>query len=197
MNKVEVWIESIAISKKEVGSYTIVLSEKPYNTGRKLPIFINSYDATFMLGKIKGIKQIRPSTKDLIKSITTAYSIDIQEIFIQDNYNGTFIVDLLTSDQTENIVIPTNMADALSLSLLYDCPIYISDFLLGKYPVEDDLDEDDDEDELPTKEPKEPKKITKKTSIQDLQKLLDKAIDAEDYLKAKKLKEKIDIMRKK
>jgi bifunctional DNase/RNase len=99
--KKELKVLGLSYSQSTAGSYVIVLSEKRGKT--KLPIVIKPTEAQQIAIKIEGLKSNRPSTQDLIKSITDSYEIDIQEVYIYSILEGIFYTKIVTSDGLEDI----------------------------------------------------------------------------------------------
>jgi len=188
MNRIEVKIEILSYAKSQVGSYVIVLSDIVNN--RKLPIIIKANDAQFIALKLEGVKSPRNMTQDLFKILTDAYSIDIQEIYIHKVAEGIFYAKMLTANAIENLYIECTIGDALSMAVLYNCPIYVAEDVMDYAAVETDPAA---KVQAPVKAT--PKKVTirkeKPESIEFLDNLLNKALEAEDYETAVELRDKI------
>jgi hypothetical protein len=189
MNRVEVKIEILSYAKSQVGSYVIVLSDIISN--RKLPIIIKANDAQFIALKLEGVKSPRNMTQDLFKILTDSYSIDIQEIYIYKVSEGIFYTKMLTANAIENLYIECTIGDALSMAVLYNCPIYVAEDVMDYAAVEADSTK------APVKAPVKasPKKVSikkeKPESIEFLDNLLNKALEDEDYETAVELRDKI------
>lgn len=192
MNKVEVRIEVLSYAKSQVGNYVIVLSELSGN--RKLPIIIKSVDAQFIAVRMEKMKTPRPMTQDLFKVITDGYGIDIQEIFIHNVVEGIFYAKMSTCNSIENIDVECTIGDALALSVLYNCPIFVSEEVM-------ELSSVNMNEPAPVQTPSAPstKKIPRKKksdSLESLNKLLEEALATEDYETAVELRDKIAKLKK-
>ena len=192
MNKVEVRIEVLSYAKSQVGNYVIVLSELSGN--RKLPIIIKSVDAQFIAVRMEKMKTPRPMTQDLFKVITDGYGIDIQEVFIHNVVEGIFYAKMSTCNSIENIDVECTIGDALALSVLYNCPIFVSEEVMEISSV--NMNEP-----APVQTPSTPstKKIPRKKksdSLESLNKLLEEALATEDYETAVELRDKIAKLKK-
>jgi hypothetical protein len=190
MNRVEVKIEILSYAKSQIGSYVIVLSDIINN--RKLPIIIKASDAQFIAQKLEGAKSARPMTQDLFKTLTDGYNIDIQEIFIYQVSEGIFYSKMITINMmNEAVDIECTIGDALSMSVLYDCPIYVSEEVMNSTAV--DINAPAAKVQAPVKvSAKKPTlKREKPESIEFLDKLLNKALEDEDYETAVQLRDKI------
>lgn len=189
MNKVEVKIEILSYAKSQVGSYVIVLSE--INSNRKLPIIIKSNDAQFIAVRMENIKTNRPMTQDMFKMLTDAYLIDVREVLIYAVSEGIFYARLSTYNMDETIDIESTIGDALSMAVLYKCPIYVAEEVMNSASVNMDA-KSSFESNIPNKSKKKtpPKKKLSET-IETLDKMLYEALEIEDYELAVELRDKI------
>lgn len=192
MKKKQVKILGISYSQSQMGSYVIVLAEMKGKT--KLPLIVKPNDAQQIALKIEGIKSPRPLTHDLFKSLTDSFNIDIQEVYIYSILEGIFYAKIISSNGLDDIEIECGVGDALSLSLVYDCPIYVSQSVLNiaGVSIEDDgtaLEEDDDKDELEVS--------GKTTSTEDLEKMMEEAIANEEYEIAAGIRDRIQTLKAK
>ena len=190
MNKVEVKIEMLSYAKSEIGSYVIVLSELDSN--RKLPIIIKASDAQFIAIRLEGIKTPRPMTLDLFKTVTDAYQIDVQEITIHNVLEGIFYSKMTTTNMLETFDVECTIGDALSMAVLYGCPIYVNDEVMNKSSV----DIDNNDAVQPPKKKMPPKKKEKPNTVENLSKMLEAAVEREDFEEAVTLRDRIDKMKK-
>lgn len=187
MNKVEVKIDIISQSKSQVDNYVIILSE--LNSNRKLPLIIKPIDAQYIALKMEKMQAPRPLTKDLFKLMTDAYQIDVQEVHIYNMVEGIYYSRFITSNSIETLNIECTVGDALSMSVLYRCPIYVNEEVMKFNAVE--FDGEYVKIEPPSEQDINP--IVKKIkTIEDLDKMLSRAISIEDYELAIKLRDKIE-----
>lgn len=189
MNKVEVKIEILSYAKSQVGNYVIVLADLSSN--RKLPIIIKAVDAQFIAIRLEGVKTPRPMTQDLFKTLTDAYNIDVQEILIYKVSEGIFYAKMRTAGGIEeNLDIECTIGDALSMAVLYNCPIFVSHEVMEATAV--DLNAPAEKPTVDMKvSPKKTRVRKPKETIEDLDKLLNKALEIEDYETAVELRDKI------
>ena len=191
MKKKQVKILGISYSQSQSGSYVIVLSEMKGKT--KLPLIVKPNDAQIIASKIEGIKSARPLTHDLIKSLTDSFNIDIQEVHIYSILEGIFYAKIVSSNGLDEVEIECCVGDALALSLVYDCPIYVSQSVLNiaGVSIEDDGTglEVDDDDELISG--------GKTTSTEDLEKMMEEAIANEEYEIAAGIRDRIQTLKSK
>lgn len=188
MKKIKVRVLGLSYSQSQVGSYVLVLSESKGD--RKLPIIIKPNDAQYIALKMEDIKTPRPLTHDLFKSLTDATGAEINEVLIQDMVEGIFYAKLTVSNMIGQYEIDCGIGDAISLAMLYKCPIYVSSLVLdsaGIYMT--DSGEVTEEHEERMKEKEEKKQIL---SVEDPEKMLNKAVENEEFEIASQLRDRIN-----
>lgn len=193
--KREVKILGLSYSQSQVGSYVCVLSEERGH--RKLPIIVKPQDAQTIALKIEGMKPPRPMTHDIIKNISNSFQLDCQEVYIFQVLEGIFYAKIRMDNGIDDAEIETTAGDAIALSLIFDCPLYVSEEVLsmcGLVMDEDGKPVDNYDDQL-TPEQKEivDKKLgTERTlTVDELNKLMDEAVQNEDYELAAKYRDRI------
>jgi bifunctional DNase/RNase len=194
MKKRQVKILGLSYSQSQIGSYVLVLSEMKGKV--KLPIIIKPQEAQRIALDLEGIKSSKPLTHDLFLSMTDAFGIDIQEVFIYSLAEGIFYTKLICTNGLADVEVESSVGDAVILANIYDCPIFVSSDVLNSAGVliNDDgtalSDEDmDDEDEVET----EPERAT---TIENLEKMLEHAVANEEYEIAAKVRDRIEQMKK-
>jgi bifunctional DNase/RNase len=182
MKRIETKITALSKSLNSPGYFTVVLSD--INSDKKLPIIISEYTANIIIRKMDPNNfNSKPVTIDLIKKITDTYQIDIQAVLISDVFENNFYSRIITSNSLEEIEMESNVGDALVISLTYNCPIFINEYVMDKYGVFVD-------DIITPKLP--PIKIDKNDSIDSLNEMLNQALLEEDYTKAIELRDRIN-----
>ena len=193
MNKIELKILGISYSQSQIGSYVAVLGA---TNNKKIPLIIKPAEAQRIAVELEGIKSPRPLTHDLIKSLSDAYQIDVQEVYIHQLLEGVFYTKLITSNGFDNIEIECTAGDGIALSIIYGCPLYTTSEILNSVgiAINDDgtFSSGDDVDNSDTADEDEPEKKTEYMSTEDLEIMMEKAISNEEYEIAAKLRDKID-----
>lgn len=190
MRRKELKILGLSYSQSQIGSYVLVLSEKKGN--KKIPLIIKPTEAQRIALDLEGIKSPRPLTHDLVKSVTDAFSIDVQEVFIYSLAEGIFYTKIIASNGIEEVEIECTGGDGVALSVIYKCPIYVTTEILDSVGIViaddgSDLENSDDEDEGEIYEsPKE-----RVVSIEDLEHMMNDAIENEEYEIAAEIRDRI------
>jgi len=196
MKRKELKILGLSYSQSQVGSYVLVLSDK--NGSRKLPLIIKPLEAQRIALELEGIKSPRPLTHDLIKSLTDSFGIDVQEVYIHSLLEGVFYTKLVTSNGIDEVEIECTAGDAMALSVIYKCPIFVKGEIMETAGIvissEEGNDGEDiyefDEDELDAELDSlvEPKRVV---SIEDLEIMMNEAIVNEEYEIAAEIRDRI------
>jgi bifunctional DNase/RNase len=188
MKKINLKLLGLSYSQSQVGSYVLVLSE--VKGDRKLPIIIKVNEAQYIALKMENIETNRPLTQDLIKQFTDALGADVNEIYIHSLVEGLFYSKIIFSNAIDTFEIECSIGDAISLALLYKCPIYASSSVLdiaGIHMGEDGI-VTDDQKESNHKE----RNIKDMVTLESLEKMLEKAIINEEYEIAGQLRDRIN-----
>lgn len=195
MKRREVRVLGLSYSQSQVGSYVLVLSEQKGKV--KLPIIIKPYEAQRIALELEGIKGSKPLTHDLFKSMTDAFGIDLQEVYIYALAEGIFYTKLICSSGMDDIEIESSVGDAVILSSLYDCPIFVSNDVMNSAGVlinDDGTPVSDDEMIDDVESVSEPER---KTSLENLERMLQHAVENEEYEIAAELRDRIQAVKEK
>jgi len=194
MQKIRLNILGLSVSQTQSGAYALVLAEEKGE--RRMPIIIGPVEAQAIAIQLEGLKPPRPLTHDLIKNIAVAFEIILLEVTIYKLEEGIFYSELMCEMDGKEVKIDSRTSDAVALALRFRCPIYTTEDILSKAGI---VMESDDLKEA-TKEPSE-KKSGKSSSfsqytLQELEELLNEAVQNEDYEKASVLRDEINNRKK-
>lgn len=187
MKKIELKIIGLSYSQSHVGSYILVLGEMKGDT--KLPIIIKSHDAQFIATKLEGVKINRPTTWDIIHNITENLNATLKRVYISNVLEGVFYTKLIFDGDQGGFELDASIGDAISLSCVYNCPVYCSQEVLDISGIK--MDENgiitDDQEEYNHRD----RGSLVTVPIENLEKMLQKAIDNEEYEIASQLRDRI------
>lgn len=180
-NRCKLNVVGITYSQIERGVYAIILQQE--NTNRRLPIVIGTSEAQSIECKLQNIKTPRPLTHDLMISCLRNYGVEITEIYIRRLPNGVFTADLKLSSDEKTIIMDSRSSDAIALALRSDAPIYTSQEVMDEagFDVKD----------TNKKQEKTPVSYSE-MSIDELNKMLQIAVENEQYEEASRIKKEID-----
>ena len=190
MQKIRLNILGLSVSQTQSGAYALVLAEE--NGERRIPIIIGPVEAQAIAIQLEGLKPPRPLTHDLIKNMALAFNIALLEVTIYKLEEGIFYSELLCEMNGKEIKIDSRTSDAVALALRFRCPIYTSEDILKKAGIVLELEDENspvrsfaDEDE-----PMETSSYAQ-YSLNELNEMLDEAVQNEDYEKASVIRDEL------
>lgn len=195
--------EIMTVARTDKGTAVIV---RPLETDKAVPIFIGQLEAHSILIGIGKVPMPRPLTHDLLIGVLNRAKMVLERVEITDLREGTFYAHLVFRHGVKHFDIDSRPSDALALVARLDVPLFVSrhvveeagipiDMISEESPeVEIDLAPADDSQvqEEPAAPLVEPvpgdERQFRKVSLQQL---LDKAIEAEDYEEAARLRDEL------
>ena len=182
MEKVKLNVLGITSSQIQAGAYALVLSEE--GGAYRIPVIVGVAEAQSIAVKLENVRPPRPLSHDLIVSLTHAFGIGLEEVFIYKFENGVFLSELHFGDDDRKVVIDSRTSDAIALAMRTGAPIYTTREILKKEgfvsekgevkvePVDSELKEID----------------LKKFAVEELEKMLSKCVEREEYERAAEIK---------
>lgn len=201
MSLVKLAIKGISYSQTQNGAYALILSE--IDGDKKLPIVIGAFEAqSIAIALEKEIKPPRPLTHDLFKSFADRFDIVVKQVIIHKLVDGVFYSSIICERDKIEEIIDARTSDAIALALRFNAPIFTYKNILDDAGVF--LKPSSAKKELVAKqdeiieglllgeevESKTQDKFSKHT-IKDLKKMLQKAVENEDYEKAASIRDEI------
>ena len=195
-------IKGISYSQTQSGAYALVLSEE--DGERTLPIIIGAFEAQSIAIALESeIKPPRPLTHDLFKSFADRFNITIKQVIIHKLIDGVFYSSLICEQDKVEEIIDSRTSDAIALATRFNAPIFTFENILDKAGIilkvkeESKLTQSKFKLEDLVSDIVKGSSVFANDSIEDLQKLLDKAVNNEDYELAAKLRDEISKRKKK
>jgi bifunctional DNase/RNase len=203
MSLVRLNIKGISYSQTQSGAYALILSE--VDGQRKLPIVIGAFEAqSIAIALEKDIQPPRPLTHDLFKNFSDRFDIVVKQVIIHKLVDGVFYASIICEREGVEEVIDARTSDAIALALRFSAPIFTYRNILEKAGIILKTDPKKEEDQeftedallfedldFETEEAEPSNEKNQPQSIEELQKLLKKAVANEDYETAAKLRDEI------
>ncbi|MGB5941727.1 MAG: bifunctional nuclease family protein [Leeuwenhoekiella sp.] len=200
MSLVRLNIKGISYSQTQNGAYALILSE--LGGDRKLPIVIGAFEAqSIAIALEKEISPPRPLTHDLFKNFADRFSIMVRQVIIHKLVDGVFYSSIICERDGTEEIIDARTSDAISLALRFDAPIFTYKNILDKAGIflhgQDRPDKEDEIEKMvadefaPQKKAPRSKSDLSNYTLKQLNTMLDKAVDAEDYEAAAKVRDEI------
>jgi len=195
VKKIKLEILGLSSSQSQQGSFALVLGEEA--GGRRLPIIIGMFEAQAIAIEIEKIIPNRPMTHDLFRSFAQSFKFSIIEIIISDLKEGVFFAKIVCTDGLKMNEIDARPSDAIAIGLRFNVPIYTHESIMSEAGIV--LTEMDEEQPMVKKESKAINPSPKKTgeslkdlSFDQLQQLLNEALEKEDYERAAKVRDEMN-----
>lgn len=202
MSLVRLNIKGISYSQTQNGAYALILSE--VDGERKLPIVIGAFEAqSIAIALEKEIKPPRPLTHDLFKNFADRFEIVVKQVIIHKLVDGVFYSSLICERDGIEEIIDARTSDAIALALRFHAPIFTYKNILDKAGIylkgdsgkEDDNDKEESiiVEDLFSGEVKKHSSDSdfKKLSLNELNTMLEQAVNSEDYEKAARIRDEI------
>jgi bifunctional DNase/RNase len=193
--KVALEIIALSHSVTQSHSFAVVLGE--VGGSRRIPIVIGGAEAQAIAVALDNIKPSRPLTHDLMKSLCDTFSIELQYIHICKLEEGVFYSNIVCIHHGEEFEIDSRTSDAIALAVRFNCPIFIEEHILQEVGSDQgegsSLAEEEDGDDVEQlfKEESTSGEELASLSKSDLETALRKAIEAEDYELAARLRDEL------
>lgn len=191
MEKVKLNIVALSHSVTQSHNYAVVLGEEFGQ--RRLPIVIGGFEAQAIAVALEKMSPNRPLTHDLFRNTLEAFDIELKQVVINNLIDGIFYAQLICNKGGQTLEIDSRTSDAIAMAVRFECPIYTFEFIMESAGVI--LDDDEAAGESSTSLSK-PQKAKKRKTLADetttnLETMLQKAIDDEDYEKAAQIRDEL------
>lgn len=196
MNKITLEIKELLYSQSSSGAYVLILGDK--HSMRRLPIVIGGGEAQAIALGLEGNQPSRPLTHDLFKKFAGSFGVDLMEVVITRFLEGVFYAMLICKQGDDITMIDARPSDAIALAVRFNCPISAYENVMNEAGIEmEELNETDTNTTQETWESEEENNLNNLNNLEDLsveqlQKLLQLAIEEENYEKAAELRDLIN-----
>ncbi len=206
----EVW----TVAKAEQGNAVLV---RPLGLDVAVPIFIAPLEAQSILIGLGSVKMPRPLTHDLFLTTLENLEASINRVEITALKEGTYYAKLILESSGTEVSIDARPSDCLALAVRVKCPIYIDEAVVDEAGISVKMVEEKNK-ELKADDPQleaseeesggsgdsaessegeavplvpEISPVAHEAEVTNLKKLLDVAIEEENYEEAARLRDKI------
>ena len=183
----EVW----TVAKAEQGNAVLV---RPLGQDVAVPIFIAPLEAQSILIGLGNVKMPRPLTHDLFITVLESLESSINRVEITALKEGTYYAKLILESSGAEISVDARPSDCLALAVRVKCPIYIDETVVDEAGISVKMVEER------SKEAKQEESsdlhadivpAVQETEMANLKKLLELAVDEENYEEAARLRDRI------
>ena len=193
----EVW----TVAKAEQGNAVLV---RPLGLDVAVPIFIAPLEAQSILIGLGSVKMPRPLTHDLFITVLESLESSVNRVEITALKEGTYYAKLILDSSGSEIAVDARPSDCLALAVRVKCPIYIDEAVVDEAGISVKMVEEKnrelkqgevageqsgEESETPTVTEVAP--AAPEDEMSSLRKLLQAAIEEENYEEAARLRDRI------
>lgn len=190
MNKVKLEILGLSPSQSQTGSFALILMEEGGN--RRLPIIIGMFEAQAIAIEMERISPNRPMTHDLFKSFSSAFDFNVEEVMISNLQEGIFYAKIVCTDGIRSKNIDARPSDAIAIALRFNAPIYTNEAIMQEASISTDEGVEAEIEELIDSPAGKSDGNIKNKSLTELNKLLDNALQNEEYERAAAIRDEIE-----
>ncbi len=198
MNKLKLEIVGMSYSQSQSGAYALMLGV--VGMEKRLPIIIGGFEAQAIAIELEKMKPTRPLTHDLFKNFANHFGVNLVEVVINKFEEGIFFSKLVCEKDGDITEIDSRTSDAIALALRFGCSIYAFESIIDEAGIIMDGDEEHVKDtaenyqDFPDED--EPGAY-EEFLLEELEEKLKKAIAAENYEEASRLRDEIKKRKKK
>ncbi len=188
--KVPLNVLGITYNRAQPETYILIMIEE--GGVRQMPIAIRLAEAQSIMAFIQRVVPRRPLTHDLFSSLTKAFGIELQEVFIYHYEEDIFSTEMIFNDGEREVHIDARASDAVALAMRMHAPIFTTRSVLDVAgitpdPIEISKDESaDDSPAIPLKH-----FTIESYSTAELKQRLQQAIDKEEYEMASRIQQEL------
>ncbi len=183
-------LDVLGLSGKEQGlqqAYALVLSE--VGGSRRIPIVIGHAEAQAIAIALENMRSVRPLTHDLFVSFLKKINAFVKEVVIVKLESNIFYSEILFIHNGNEFSLDARTSDAVTMAIKTNAPIYIDEEIINRVGI--DISKVKSDPKKSTETEKKEKNSLEEKSLSELQKILQKAIKAEDYELAAKVRDLI------
>jgi len=187
------FVAGMSYSQSQSGAYALFLGV--VGEDKRLPIIIGGFEAQAIAIFLEKMKPQRPLTHDLFKNFATNFGIHLKEVVINKFEEGIFYSKLVCEKDGKKVEIDSRTSDAVALALRFDCPIYAAAEIIDEAGIV--IEESDTEPETEGKAEEKHEETTPSVHtyedylLEELEGMLRKAIEEENYEEASRIRDEI------
>lgn len=190
MLKIELDVVALTHSVTSSHNYAVILGE--VDGERKLPVVIGGFEAQAIAVAMEKMIPNRPLTHDLFKNTLDSFGIELKEVIINNLLDGIFYAQLICWDGSKEVVIDSRTSDSIAMAVRFNCPIFTKESIMEEAGMLLDPEEEKKISiDRPVKKVKKSKAFSEH-SIEELEEMLAKVLDEEDYEQAAKIRDEIN-----
>ena len=148
-----VQVRVLGLALDEAGQHVLLVKPlgEPAGTGRMLPIWIGSLEATSIMVALQGTPVPRPLAHDLMRSLLEGAGAKVERVEISRIDEGTYYAEITLATVLGTRTVDARPSDAVALATRVGAPIWVADEVMEEASIPD-MTTAEDEDQLPDEE---------------------------------------------
>jgi len=194
---IELEVLDVEASPTPSEAFALIVREKTDN--REMTIVIGLQEARTLVLLLNKIQTRRPGTHELFKNFMQHTGYQLDKVLIYHYDEGVFFAHLLFENDTGNFELDARTSDAVAIALLMGAPIFIRADIFEKIAIEPRT-EDKKPDNIHPEVDLQPEELEHyienklhEMPLAELERLLQGAIDSEDFELASKIHDEINV----
>ncbi len=186
------FVAGMSYSQSQSGAYALFLGV--VGEDKRLPIIIGGFEAQAIAIFLEKMKPQRPLTHDLFKNFADSFDIHLKEVVINKFEEGIFYAQLVCEKEGVIREIDSRTSDAVALALRFGCPIYADEAIVDEAGIvieESESEPEEGETHPVTEEHETTAYAYEDYLLEELEELLQKAIEEENYEEASRIRDEI------
>lgn len=187
-DRIKLNVMGLSYNQLQSGAFALLLAQEdgPY----RIPVVIGAAEAQSIAIRLEGITPPRPLTHDLFMSFAQAFGVRLREVFIYRFEDGIFSSELTFTDGERQIVLDARTSDAIAIAMRCKAPIWTTRTILEEtgFIIEDEPSKPGDGVEAPVTDIS-PEPAPERLAIEELEKMLARLIEEENYEEAARISE--------
>lgn len=184
MENHRVRLRVLGLSTEQItqGAYALILAQ--VDGPVRIPVVIAENEARSIAARMERLTLPRPLTHDLFASFVHAFGIAMEEVFIHKFEDGIFHSEIVFTDGERRVTFDSRTSDAVAIAMRTGAPIYTTEEILHEcgFVMEESTGAATPIASAAKTEP----------TLEELQTMLNEAIEREDYEEASRLTEIIN-----
>lgn len=196
-NLIPLRVMGLSYNQLQNGAYALLLAQEdgPY----RIPVVIGAPEAQSIAISLERIVTPRPLTHDLFATFAHAFGVRLERVYIYRFEDGIFSSELTFTDGQRTVTLDARTSDAIALAMRSHAPIFTNQEVLDEtgFIIEEPTDiaapegYDADDDDTAAEQPAGSDGRAMQ-SIDEMERELQRLIDAEAYEEAALLKKRIE-----
>lgn len=184
------------IEDEQSNGYILQLIETNQDKNRILPVVIGAPEAHAIALELQGIKPFRPFTHDLAVQFLEALDAEVRKVVITELNKNTFFATIyISSNSVGEQVIDSRPSDAIAIAIRVGAPIFVNEDVMNVAGLEVDGQPGSQAKSIKSSENAPGSEPAMPNTIDNLEKELQKAIEAENYELAAKIRDQINLLK--